>query len=118
MEAVEESASIARIDTRRVRVNHAVAMIAYYVRTGGGNKWSAFIPPLWDCPIFNHWFNDPQYELVDCGFVRGCLDTWPKEKEAYFHAYALVRLMRRHTPQDQYQIISGLRMYHGFNFKF
>lgn len=110
-----------RISPSNVRVHHAAALIAFYVRQANRKKIIHFIPPLVDggmCNNYWHWV-DPQNKSISFGvFLRACLRMWPSDNLEYFNAFPFVRLLQRHTQLEQLQICTLLEKYHGFTFEF
>lgn len=110
-----------RIDIRNARVHLAARMIAYWVKQGGFDKWSAFIaPPIKDNPIFNYWFDTPEQAVVlDTHALVACaLAMWPVDKVHYFHAYPITQLFARHNSFERSMILHILKDVYGFPFQF
>lgn len=95
------------VDASAIRVQCAARLIAYYCSKG---KPCYFIRPLWDSPLFQcYWGICEKPETIwDRQLTRAMFSSWYSDV-ALFNPYPGVMLFRKHTLQEQTQILSTLR---------
>jgi len=107
-----------RVNIEEVRIHHAAALIAWYVRKGGELRYRHFICPIIpESSIFDHYWSDPVNLLPAPAYrdlLVACLLKWPREELLNFSSFAILRLMQRHGIIQQYRILKLLKEIHGF----
>ena len=104
-----------KLDFSAVRIHHAARVIAFYVARG---KRRDFLRPLLgvDNPAFSFYLGSVKRDYLPWhgSFIQDCLIHWPLETLDEFYPFPIVQLMRRHSREEQKEIIRTLARYYGY----
>lgn len=101
------------IDPSKIRIHFAARSIAFYISQG---KTKYFLAPFIENPIFNNLWGQEIY-VHPAGYkdvAENMLRFWPEETLEFFFPYPVIRLLKRHSQDEQTGIFRVLKAYYGY----